>query len=74
MCRLSVDWGDESSPCAIHARWLTLLRRYADEELSSHDYVEAVLNLLRAYKHQLRGERNPPTVAVAASGPMSDLG
>ena len=46
--------GDESSPCAIHARWLTLLRRYADEELTSHDYVEAVLNLLRAHKHQLR--------------------
>ena len=46
--------GDESSPCAVHARWLNLLQRYADEELSSHDYVEAVLNLLRAYKHQLR--------------------
>jgi len=46
--------GDESSPCAIHARWLTLLRRYADEELTSHDYLEAVLNLLRAHKHQLR--------------------
>ncbi|MCB1825052.1 MAG: hypothetical protein KDJ54_10940 [Candidatus Competibacteraceae bacterium] len=46
--------GDQSSPCAIHARWLNLLRRYADEELSSHDYVEAVLNLLRAYKHRLR--------------------
>ena len=45
---------DESSPCAVHARWLNLLQRYADEELSSHDYVESVLNLLRAYKHQLR--------------------
>lgn len=54
MRRLPVDGGDESSPCAIHARWLNLLRRYADEELSSHDYVESVLNLLRAYKHQLR--------------------
>ncbi len=46
--------GDESSPCAVHARWLNLLQRYADEELSSHDYVESVLNLLRAYKHQLK--------------------
>ncbi|MBE2294045.1 MAG: hypothetical protein IAF00_03810 [Phycisphaerales bacterium] len=46
--------GDPLAPCAIHTRWLDLLRRYADEELSSHQYVDSVLNLLHAYKHQLK--------------------
>lgn len=46
--------GDKRSPCAIHARWLKLLRRYAASELSSHEYVEKSLALLSAHKDWLR--------------------
>jgi hypothetical protein len=45
--------GDRSTPCPVHTRWLNLLRRYADDELSSHDYAEATLKLLSAYKNHL---------------------
>ncbi len=45
--------GDRSKPCPVHARWLHLLRRYADDELSSHEYAEATLKLLSAYKNRL---------------------
>jgi len=46
--------GDERTPCAIHARWLTLLRRYAASELSSREYVETSLALLTAHKDRLK--------------------
>lgn len=45
--------GDRSLPCPIHARWLELLRRYASDEISSHEYAEATLKLLSAYKSRL---------------------
>ncbi len=46
--------GDEWTPCAIHAQWLTILRRYAVNELSSREYVETSLGLLTAYKDGLK--------------------
>lgn len=46
--------GDDLSPCVIHSRWLALLQRYAAQEISSHDYVEQTLALLRANKDLLR--------------------
>jgi len=46
--------GDALTPCAIHARWLTLLRRYAANELSSHEYVETSLALLTGHKDRLK--------------------
>jgi hypothetical protein len=39
--------------CEIHARWLALLQGYAADELSSHEYVEKTLALLRAHKDRL---------------------
>ena len=49
--------GKERHPCAIHTRWLKLLQRYAADELSSHQYVESSLTLLRAHKDLLRVSR-----------------
>ena len=46
--------GDEARPCTVHARWLALLQRYAADELTSHDYVEQTLELLRANKDLLK--------------------
>ena len=50
--------GDERAPCAIHARWLMLLRRYAANELSSREYVETNLGLLTAHKDRLKVSEN----------------
>ena len=49
-----LDGGDRSTPCAVHRRWLTLLRRYAAAEISSREYVEDSLALLSAYKNRLK--------------------
>ena len=46
--------GDRNTPCAIHSRWLRLLRSYAASEISSHDYVERSLALLTAHKEWLK--------------------
>lgn len=46
--------GNRSTPCAIHSRWLRLLRSYAASELSSHDYVKRSLALLSAHKEWLQ--------------------
>ncbi|MBK7956095.1 MAG: hypothetical protein IPK02_20280 [Candidatus Accumulibacter sp.] len=46
--------GDEQMPCAIHDQWLTLLGRYAANDLSSYDYVEQSLALLTAHKVWLK--------------------
>lgn len=46
--------GGDRTPCAIHVRWMTLLRRYAASELSSRDYVKTSLELLTAHKERLR--------------------
>ena len=49
-----LDGGDRATPCAIHERWLELLRRYAATELSSQQYVEDALKLLGRYKDRLK--------------------
>lgn len=49
-----LDGGDQTAPCAVHERWLNLLRRYAATEISSHEYVEDSLKLLGQYKDQLK--------------------
>ena len=49
-----LDGGKRSKPCAVHRRWLQLLRRYAAGEISSHGYVEASLELLNHHKQQLK--------------------
>ncbi|MBP6708266.1 MAG: hypothetical protein KA223_03845 [Candidatus Accumulibacter sp.] len=46
--------GDQHTPCAIHRHWLTLLRRYAADQLSSQEYLEKSLALLTTYKDRLR--------------------
>ena len=46
--------GSDKERCEIHARWLTLLRRYAASELSSRDYVKTSLELLAAHKNRLK--------------------
>lgn len=49
-----LDGGDRKAPCAIHNRWLELLRRYAATEISSREYVEDSLSLLGRYKNRLK--------------------
>ena len=49
--------GDRTTPCAIHARWLELLRRYAAAEISSREYVEDSLKLLSRYKDRRKAGR-----------------
>lgn len=49
-----LDGGSRTAPCAVHERWLNLLRRYAATEISSREYVEDSLKLLGAYKDRLR--------------------
>ena len=49
-----LDGGSRTAPCAIHERWLDLLRRYAATEMSSEEYVADSLNLLRRYKDRLK--------------------
>jgi hypothetical protein len=49
-----LDGGDRKTPCAIHDRWLELLRRYAATEISSREYVEDSLKLLSQYKNRLK--------------------
>ena len=46
--------GDLASPCSVHHRWQHLLRRYTEDELSSHEYVEETLNLLGNCKSRLK--------------------
>lgn len=46
--------GNRHTPCAIHTRWLALLRRYAASELSSNAYVEQSLALLATHKDRLK--------------------
>jgi hypothetical protein len=64
--------GDPQTPCAIHERWLGLLRRYVGSQISSHDYVEQSLALLARYKAGLRAGR--ARSAASALAPMSDAG
>ena len=52
-----LDGGDRTTPCAIHDRWLELLRRYAATEISSREYVEDSLKLLGRYKDRLKVSR-----------------
>ena len=49
-----LDGGDRATPCAIHERWLELLRRYAATEMSSEEYVADSLKLLSQYKDRLK--------------------
>lgn len=58
--------GDRTTPCAIHARWLELLRRYATAEISSREYVEDSLKLLGQYKSQLKVSRTRQRRSVAS--------
>ena len=52
-----LDGGNRTTPCAIHDRWLELLRRYAATEISSREYVEDSLKLLSQYKDRLKSGR-----------------
>jgi hypothetical protein len=49
-----LDGGSRTAPCAIHERWLDLLRRYAATEMSSEEYIADSLNLLSRYKDRLK--------------------
>ena len=49
-----LDGGNRTKPCAIHDRWLELLRRYAATEMSSEEYIADSLNLLSRYKDRLK--------------------
>ncbi len=51
-CPLAVM--DTSKHCEIHEEWLTLLQRYATDEISSKEYVENVLELIGKHKENLK--------------------
>ncbi|MDG4584008.1 MAG: hypothetical protein P9E67_07985 [Candidatus Competibacter sp.] len=51
-CPLAGD--HRATPCAIHGRWLELLRCYAANKISSRKYVEDSLKLLSRYKDRLK--------------------
>ena len=59
--------GKQMAPCAVHTRWLELLRRYAMAEISSREYVESSLKLLGAYKNRLKVGRMRQQLGRAAS-------
>lgn len=46
--------GEPCLPCAIHDRWLQLVRRYAANGMSSSEYVKRSLQLLNEHKTELR--------------------
>lgn len=64
--------GGRTTPCAVHTRWLELLRRYAAAEISSREYIEDSLKLLGAYKDRLKIGRTRRRSRHAA--PVPDLG
>lgn len=43
-----------NSHCLIHERWQGLLQSYANDEISSTEYVEDAMRLLAEHKTQLR--------------------
>lgn len=45
--------------CDIHERWSELLTRYADDEITSRQYVESTLGLLKAHKQRLKKYATP---------------
>ena len=51
---------DDSStePCAVHKHWLDLLRRYATDDLSDHDYIHDALSLLDTHRDRLKVGRS----------------
>lgn len=46
--------GEPGRTCVIHERWLELLEDYLAERISSAQYVEDTLSLLRAHKAHLK--------------------
>ena len=46
--------GRPDAPCPVHRRWLALLRRYGDGELSGQEYIHDTLKLLAAHKKRLK--------------------
>lgn len=46
--------GESGRTCVIHERWLGLLEDYIAERISSAQYVEDTLELLRAHKTHLK--------------------
>jgi hypothetical protein len=68
-----LDGGNRTAPCAVHERWLNLLRRYAAAEISSRDYVEDSLKLLSRYKDRLKvGRTRQRRQAVPVPVPVPD--
>jgi len=45
---------DDATTCEIHERWLDLLNRYVDRDISSRAYVVDTLSLLRDHKERLK--------------------
>jgi hypothetical protein len=64
-----LDGGDRTTPCAIHGRWLELLRRYAATEISSEEYVADSLKLLGRYKDRLKVGRTRQRQAAPVLDP-----
>jgi hypothetical protein len=46
--------GDRLRTCMVHTIWLDLLRRYADDEMSSQEYIEDAMQLLNTQRDRLK--------------------
>ena len=46
--------GDRLSTCIVYTRWLDLLRRYADDEMSSQEYIADAMQLLDIQRDRLK--------------------
>jgi len=53
--------------CEIHEQWLYLLHRYLGYEVTTRDYIEDSLALLRDYKNQLKHRQAPATSSSAVA-------
>ncbi len=63
--------GSRQSPCTIHKQWSRLLQKYADDHLSSHDYVEATLKLLDNHKRRLKVGRTRRQLRPTTTAPLN---
>lgn len=43
-----------NAQCVIHNQWVSLLEEYANEKITSHEYVEEALQLLQEHKEKLQ--------------------
>ncbi len=62
---------DSDSHCVIHERWQALLQSYADDEITSTEYVEDAMRLLEEHKAQLQVVLTTGSMSLSAGAEAS---